>query len=305
MSAKAALDWTPVEWALIRATYSPSFRRMDRYCTICLAGQENSAEPGEQGQSYLLRKFDEADRNQQAADLMVQLTPLDNLTITPVLNYTNQQYIASGLFENSSYQGPAEGKVMLGVQQVTSWSAGMDINYKLTDKIVLSGGYMYESRWEKMRSRNRTSSVDVPALDWISNITDTTHTVHASALAALLPGVLDLKLSANYSYSLGSVDTRNPNATNSTVFTANPNAQAFPFPAYTDGLLVLGGSLRYHFWKNWTASLNYAFEQWKKTNWQTDTLDPFQPGVSSIWLGADWKNYTAQIVSINLGYNFR
>ncbi len=151
-SAKAALDWTPTDWALIRATYVPSFRRGSNYCTNCLAQGEETAEPGELGQSFLLRKYNEADLNQQSANLMLQFTPLDTLSITPNLNYTNQDYIASGLFDDSAYPGPAEGNVMLGVQQVTSWSAGMDMNWKPTERISFAGGYMYEQRYEKMRS---------------------------------------------------------------------------------------------------------------------------------------------------------
>ncbi|HXJ82155.1 MAG TPA: MtrB/PioB family outer membrane beta-barrel protein [Candidatus Methylomirabilis sp.] len=307
--AKAALDWTPTDWALIRATYTPSFRRMNRYCTTCLADLETLV-PGQQGQdqSPLLRKYDEADRNEQAANLMMQLTPLETLTITPSLNYANDDYIASGLFDDSSYQGPGDGNVMLGIQQVTSWSAGIDINWKPSDRISFTGGYVYESRYEKMRSRYRPFGGDVPALDWISNITDTIQTVNFSALAKLIPGVLDLKLNANYSYALGTVFSRNPNATNSVFFNSPPqfpDDKAQRFPAYTDALLILGGSLRYYFAKNWVASFNYAYEQWRQTNWQTDTLNPFEPNVSSIWLGNNPKNFNAQIVSFNLGYQFR
>ncbi len=307
-SAKAALDWTPTDWALIRATYVPSFRRMNRYCTNCLAQQDSGAEPGEPGQSYLLRKYDEADRNQQAVNVMLQLTPVEGLTITPSVNYTSSEYIASGLFDNSSYQGPAEGNVMLGVQDVTSWSAGMDINWKPNERLVFNAGYMWEQRFERMRSRYSAFGADVPAFDWLSDITDTIQTVHFSMLAKLIPGTLDLKLDANYSYALGTVFTRNPNATNSIVFNdpANfPEAKAQRFPAYTDALLLIGGSLRYHFWNNWTASINYAYEQWRKTNWQTDTLNPFEPNVSSIWLGNNAKNYNAQILSFTLGYRFK
>jgi MtrB/PioB family decaheme-associated outer membrane protein len=304
-SAKAALDWTVTDWALIRATYVPSFRRIDSYCTICLAGQENSAEPGEPGQSYLLRKFDEGDRNQQSASLLLQLTPIDTLSITPVFNYTSSNYISSGLVHDSSYTGPAEGNAQLGVQQVISWSAGMDLNWAPTKRLSFTGGYMYESRFEKMRSRQRSPTLDTPALDWISDITDTIQTVHFSSFANLIPGRLDLKLNANYSYALGTVISRNPNSTDNAVLTANPSGKPGRFPAYTDGLLVVGGSLRYHFLKNWTASLNYAYERWRQTDWQTDTLNPFQPNVSAIWLGNNSQNFDAQIVSINLGYTFR
>ena len=41
-----------------------------------------------------------------------------------------------------------------------------------------------------------------------------------------------------------------------------------------------------------------------KTNWQTDQLNPFLPGVTSIWLGNDFKDYTAHIVTLTLGYRF-
>jgi MtrB/PioB family decaheme-associated outer membrane protein len=309
LSAKVALDWTPADWALIRGTWVPSYRRGDRYCTNCLAQGEENAEPGELGQSYLLRKYNEADLNQQALTLMVQLNPIDTLTITPNFNYTDQYYLAAGLFHDSAYPGPAEGNVMLGVQQVTSWSAGLDLNWKPTDRISFAGGYVYEQRFEKMRSRNRASNMDLPAADWISNITDTIQTVHFSTLANLIPGRLDLKLNANYSYALGTVFTRTPNANGFNQgggvgpFPANGMAQRFP--AYTDGLLIVGGSLRYYFLKNWTASLNYAYEQWSKSNWQTDTLDPFEPNVSAIWLGNNLKNFNAQIVSLNLGYRFK
>ena len=124
----------------------------------CLAGQENWAEPGEPGQSYLLRKFDEADLNQQSANLMLQLTPIEWLCITPSLNYTNQDFIASGLFDNSSYQGPAEGNVMLGVQQVTSWSAGIDLNWKPTDRITFTAATCTSSGSRRCARATATSA---------------------------------------------------------------------------------------------------------------------------------------------------
>jgi len=304
-SAKAALDVTPLDWLMIRATYVPSFRRMEKYCTICLAGQENSAEPGEPGQSYLLRKFDEADLNQQLFNLMVQITPMENLTITPVASYKYNDYIASGLTHNSANRGPSEGNTMLGLQQLVGWSAGADLNWTPFQRVALTFGYVHESNFQKMRSRNRTSSVDVPDLDWISDITDTIETFHTSLNATLIPKKLDLRLAGSYAYALGTVNTRNPNATGSAIFNANPNAQAFPFPAYEDSLLHLEAQLRYHFAKIWSVSAYYIFEQFRKNNWQTDSLNPFIPGVSSIWLGNNAKNYEAQIIGMTLGFSFK
>lgn len=51
--------------------------------------------------------------------------------------------------------------------------------------------------------------------------------------------------------------------------------------------------------------MGYAFEMFEKTDWRTDTLNPFIPGVSSIWLGNDLRNYTAQMIGATLAYRFK
>jgi MtrB/PioB family decaheme-associated outer membrane protein len=305
--AKAALDATPTDWLMIRATYQPSFRRINRYNTEALSQIETNAAPGEQGQSYLLRKYDEGDRDRQRVDLMVQITPTETLTITPSASYRYDNYIASGLVAGGHGQGPAEGNTMLGLQNVVSWSAGMDVNWAPVERLSLAAGYMHESNFQKQRSRARTPTSDSPALDWISDSTDTIDTYHASATARLIPGKLDLKFAGNYSYALGRVETWNPNANGSTVYNANANTTsvARPWPAFEDSLLRLEASLRYHFGQAWTASLNYAYEAFRKHDWRTDTINPFVPGNNAMYLGNDLKNYEAHIFGVTLGYRFK
>ena len=299
---KAAVDATPTDWLLIRASYTPSLRRMDEYNTSALAQVEENAAPGELGQSYLLRKFDEADRNRHRADLMLQITPIDTLTFTPTASYKHDDYVATGLTHDVKTHGPAEGTNMLGLQTAVSWSAGMDVNWAPSERLSFAAGYMHESIFQKMRSRTRPP--DDPDLDWISDNTDTIETFHASLKARLIPGKLDLKLAGVYQYALGRVETRNPNALNSAVFNANPNAQARPWPAFEDSLLRVEASLRYHFAKVWTASLNYAYEMFRKQDWRTDTLQPFVPNDSAVYLGNDLRDYNAHIIGITIGYRF-
>ena len=301
--AKAALDVMPTDWLSVRATYQPSFRRMDRYNTSALAQAEQDAAPGELGQSYLLRKYDEADRDRQRVDLLVQITPTETLTVTPTASYKYDEYVASGLFHDSRSQGPAEGKAMLGLQTAVSWSAGIDVNWAPTDRLSFAAGYVHESIFQKQRSRSRPP--DTPALDWISDNTDTIDTYHASMTARLIPSKLDLKFAGNYAYALGRVETWNPSGTGSTVFNATPAAQARRWPAFEDSLLRLEASLRYHFSQVWTASLNYAYESFRKHDWRTDTINPFVPGNSAVYLGNDLKNYEAHIFGVTVGYTFR
>jgi MtrB/PioB family decaheme-associated outer membrane protein len=307
--AKAAVDVTPADWLMIRATYLPSFRRINRYNTSALAQVESNAAPGEPGQSYLLRKYDESDRDRQRVDLMMQITPTETLTITPTASYRFDDYIASGLQHDAS--GPGQKGALLGLQEAVSWSAGMDVNWTPTERLSFATGYVHESNLQKQRSRNRTSATapggDNPAFDWVSDNADTIDTYHASMTARLIPGKLDLKFAGNYSYALGRVETWNPSAPGSAAVAAaaGTNAVAARFPAFEDSLLRLEASLRWHFAQAWTASLNYAYEAFRKHDWRTDTINPFVPGDSAIYLGNDLKNYEAHIFGVTIGYHFK
>jgi MtrB/PioB family decaheme-associated outer membrane protein len=306
--AKAAVDITPNDWLLIRATYTPSFRRISQYQTNAQREAENNAPPGEGNggsttapvQSYLLRKFDESDRDSQRAELMVQVTPLEGLAFTPSFNYRWDKYLDPGFTMGN----------MLGLQNQVTWSAGMDATWTPSKRLSLETGYMYESNFQKMQSRNRYITApgigDTPAANWISDMTDTVQTVHLSAKAALIPDKLDLKLTANYSYALGTVETRNPNlaGANNISPAVNGNTLAQRFPAYTDSLLRLEAALMYRLTKNLTAKLYYIYETYNQHDWQTDTLNPFLPGVPSIYLGSNTNNYAAQIVGATLRYKF-
>ena len=293
--AKGALDVTPSEWLMIRATYLPCFRRILKYNTRAHAEHtvDEDATAAAAGQSLLLRKYDEAERDRQRADLLVQITPLETLTITPALGYRADDYIAS----------------RLGVQHAITWSAGMDVTWAPLKWLSFVTGYMRESIWQKMRSRSRpvagTTVFDFVDFDWISNTTDTVDTFHASATAGLIPKKLDLKFGGAYSYALGRVETHNPIGPASGTLAQNNTALGKPMPAFEDSLLRIDASLRYHFAEVWTASLNYAYEAFRKKDWRTDTLNPVQPGVSSIFLGNDLKNYDAHIVGITVGYLFK
>jgi hypothetical protein len=196
---------------------------------------------------------------------------------------------------------------MLGLQEAVSWTAGADVNWAPMERLSFAAGYMHEYTFQKQRSRNRTGSLDVPDLDWVGNNIDTVDTYHASVTAGLIPKKLDLKLAGIYSYALGRVETYNPNANGSAIYNANStsNAVARPTPAFEDSLLRLDASLRYHFAKVWTASLNYAYEAFRKHDWRTDTLNPFVPNVSAVYLGNDLKNYEAHIFGATIGYQLR
>jgi hypothetical protein len=101
------------------------------------------------------------------------------------------------------------------------------------------------------------------------------------------------------------VQQYSPNATGSAVYNANqPNDITMRWPTFEDTYARLEAALQYQFAKNWTTKLFYTFERFTKSNWQTDTLTPSLPGVPAIFLGQNWRNYTAQIVGVTLRYTF-
>lgn len=293
--AKAALDATPTEWLLARLTYRPSFRRIKLYNTRAHAEHAVEEDPGAAlaGQSLLLRKFDESDRDRHKLEGQLQLALGDFFTATPTASYHWDDYVAS----------------TLGLQQEAGWSAGIDLSWTPLERVVFSAGYTYELLFQKMRSRSRpvtgATTFDFVDYDWLSDLQDTVHTIYAGARAALIPKVLDLTINGNYSNALGRIETRNPTGPGSGTAAQRATATARPFPAFEDTLLRLETALTYHFLKNWSTKLGYAFEMFEATDWRTDTLNPFMPGVSSIWLGNDLRNYTAHLVGLTFSYRFK
>ncbi|HET7342045.1 MAG TPA: MtrB/PioB family outer membrane beta-barrel protein, partial [Methylomirabilota bacterium] len=292
---KLAVDVTPADWLLVRTSYRPSFRRINEYNTRAHAAHVVEEDPAAalQGQSILLRKFDEAERDRQRVDMEWQITPWDTLTITPSASYRYDDYIAS----------------VLGLQQEVSWSLGIDVGWTPNRRLSVSGGYVHEVNEQKMRSRSRpvtgATTFDFADFEWISFMADTVDTMHTGVNVALIPGVLDWVAGVNYATATGRIETRNPVAPASGTAAQRASATAKPMPAVEDSLLRLDVALKYHFWKSWTATLGYAFESFQKEDWRTDTLRPFVPGVTSIFLGNDARNYDAHIVGVTLGYRFR
>jgi MtrB/PioB family decaheme-associated outer membrane protein len=294
---KAALDVTPADWVLVRLSYRPSFRRIDDYDTFAhlehtVVEEDPGPDARAQGQSVLLRKFDEGERDRQRVDLLLQLTPTELVTASVTGGYRMDDYIDSAL----------------GLQEAEAWSAGFDLTLVPLEWLSLSAGYVFEEISHQMRSRSRevvgTETLDFPDFDWVSDNVDKVHTLYAGLKATVIPKVLDWLVNVSYAKATGEIDTRNPTAPRSGTGAQRSNATAKPFPDFEDSLLRLETALRYRFWQVWTLTLGYAFEKFEQDDFRTDGLNPFVPGTTSIFLGNDLKDYTAHIVAAVLGYRF-
>ena len=293
---KATIDTTPWEWLLARLTYRPSFRRIGDYNPaaqlIRTTVEDVTADAIAAFQSPLLRKLDESDRDRQRVDLMVQLMPMDTLTAS-----------LTGSFRNDNYYNS-----VLGLQDATSWTAGFDVTWSPTDRISFTGGYNHEWNLQRQTSRSRpvsgTTTFDFADFNWTTTTTDRIEAFYLGMRGALIPQVLDLLFGARYEFARSEVANRNPVTPKSGTAAQNLTATAVHWPDTDDSMFRFDIAARYHFWKNWTATVGYALEIFQKTNWQTDQLNPFIPGVSSIWEGNNFRDYTAHIISLTLGYRF-
>jgi hypothetical protein len=140
---KLAVDVTPLDWLLARLTYRPSFRRISNYNTfahlIHSSIETDIADAAAVSQSILLRKLDEADRDRQRVDLLLELTPTDVITVTPTASYWRDDY------NNSP----------LGLQKAESWSAGFDVSWAPVPWLIATTGYVYEENEQQQLSRSR------------------------------------------------------------------------------------------------------------------------------------------------------
>jgi MtrB/PioB family decaheme-associated outer membrane protein len=292
--AKAALDVTPFDWLLARLTYRPSFLRIERYNSAAHAEHAVAEDPvtALQGQSVLLRKFDEAERNIQSVTGMLQFTPLDRLSISPVFGYRWVDYIAS----------------RLGLQQEQAWNVGVDFAWTPVDRVTITASYSHERDTSKMRSRSRPvtgtgATLDFVDFDWVSNIADTIDSFTLNVRTTLIPSKLDWIVSASYQYALGRIDNSNPIIPKSGTAAQNLTATAQPWPAFEDELATIETALRYYFTRSWSASVFYSFQTFRKQDWRTDTLNPFM-GPDAVWMANDSRNYTAHIIGASLAYRF-
>ncbi len=312
-TARAAVDYRPAAWALLRTGYRYGVRQGTGYNTFAhlehAVLEELDASAQAQAQSVLLRKFDEANRKLHQADLTAQLAPRESVSLTLTGNYGLADY----------------DDTTLGLKDRTSWSAGTDVTYRPLSWLALSTFYTFEhtrseqtSRW---RPRTFTAPVfvqDDPRNNWASTSTDIVHTAGVSADVVIITNRLDATIA--YVFEDGKAKTRAagvPGFINASGSTTTPpdGGNAVDWPDIEDTFQRLIASLRYHIQKNLTVKAEYRFERLNLSNFKTDGLDPFMPnsningsGVVSpsldVFLGDRVDDYLAHIFAMSLVYRF-
>ncbi|MBI2216121.1 MAG: MtrB/PioB family decaheme-associated outer membrane protein [Candidatus Rokubacteria bacterium] len=296
---RVSLDWTPLDWLVVRTSYRHSWRRINRYDTFAHLAHSVTPEELEadapQAQSVLLRKFDQADRDRDRVDLLAQISPLDTLVITPTVGVRKDDY------KNSR----------LGLQDDESWVAGLDVSWSPTRTLALFTSYTREEIFARQRSRYREppAQLENPTFDWVAENRDIVHTVGAGINWSMIPGKLDLRLDWSFSEATGRMQGFNPTPPSGGTAGQNASATAVDFPTITDQLHQLQASVRYNISKSWFVTGRYIWERFDVTDFRTDEIEPWMGGVdastgTSIFLGAQVRDYTANILAFTVGYRF-
>jgi MtrB/PioB family decaheme-associated outer membrane protein len=288
----AKLDWRPLPSWLLRTDYRYLFRRGKNYDPYNYLFQtEPDAVPADTalGQSPLLRKFDEADRDQHRFSLVSRINPCETTEIA----------LNGGVLYTDYPDSP------LGLTESLGWNTGIDASWQVHERVGVSGFYTYSDEWYDQDSRYRpvTNNVvtDDPLNDWRSSTQNWYHTGGVRIDTSLLPDVLDFETAYMVSYGREKTTGRG-------VPGGDPNGDAVNFPTVHTLLDVVTATLSWKVQEHVTLRAQYRFEDYELNDFRVDSLAPFIPTSNTssrdIWLGNSISSYTAHIMAFGVSYRF-
>lgn len=238
--AGAHLEARPVAGVVLRTGYTWSGRRGGVYVPA----------PGELPG---LRKFDEANRIENAVDALAQVTLAETLELSASGSYGYWN------FESSDF----------GLMNSQYWNAGFDLSYHPFDWLGVSAYYTYESARDNQSSRYRPvvggATIDLAANDWFSRFRSGVSTAGATADLTLWPGRVDLELDWLFETSQSQTSA------------TGIAARAVDWPFDGDNLLSIGPTLSVHVTDHVTLRAGYRYERYRLDDFQIDTLQPYMP----------------------------
>jgi MtrB/PioB family decaheme-associated outer membrane protein len=250
-AGRLTLDYRPLRWTKFRASYEYRTRDGNSY-------DSGTAEPG-------LRLYDVADRVRQDVDVIATLIPTEALAVNLTGGFSTSD------FDNEEF----------GLDDELSWSAGIDVGYRVTERVDLSGFYTFDrTRWTQ------------DGLNWRARSTDVAHDVGTTVNLILMPERLDLELSWQYHWGKAST------LTNGTA--------ASDYPSIKDNLQIFSAMFEYRLRENTRLKWGYRFERFNGNDFQYDLLGLIPPSGSTndITLSDNVDDYRASIFLGSVVYEF-
>ncbi len=289
-----ALDVAPNGWLNLRTSYRRSIRRTNDYDAERTAHFGFPFGETGLGQLEELRKFDQADRDRDRVDGIVQITPLEALSFGVSYGVANDDFV------NSDY----------GLLFNKSNTASFDVSYSPVAAVAFYAEYGRELYKYAMQSRYRVpttataAAIDFPRDDWRRDMRDRMETWSAG-----VDTILAERLNANVSYSqaraTGVIHTR----TLDPLAIAAVASSAVDYPDTLNRLRMVMSSVRYRLRTDLAAKLEYIYENYAEVDFANDVMQPIMTQVDSattrsFFLGARQPGYHAHVVVLALQYRF-
>jgi MtrB/PioB family decaheme-associated outer membrane protein len=298
-SGKIFADWKPTSDVTARASWLFSQRRYENYDSFKNLYDIMWPTLGATHAVSAMREFYLSNRDRNKAQIQVDWSPVERLTISPT----------AGLLYDDYSLDPA---TQVGLNYSHAWRAGIEATYLLDARTSFLFSYMYERSHQFMTSSTATgvSNAFAPGSFYMTDITDTVHTVTAAVNYTAIPDRLDLRASVAASWS---TDTQ------PVIFGTGLGPSAGQYPAVTNVWTRFDASAKYKFdpdfvhrvgWKgDMYAKLLYAYERNRMGDWQIDLMNAYMFNLSSstgymTWMAFDNPNYDVHMLAGAVGFSW-
>jgi MtrB/PioB family decaheme-associated outer membrane protein len=313
-----AVDSTLRKDLSFRVSYRYSTRNPEAYAD----DQAAEVAGGITNDQIFSRRFDEAARTRNRGDVQIQYDPTDRLSFsgfggTSQDNYNHQGGVNSPTPLNF-IAGATNPYYSYGVLKDLSYNAGFDGDFVLTNAVSLFAEYSYERYYKAMASRYRVpGSATPPALptplncsntafgcdsannDWGSTAREFVHIFTVGWDAHF-----GKKIYFNAYYSLSAAKGNvNSNPFGDPTITTGPDKflltgtnAAVNYPETTSRNHQVVAIFKYKLTNNLTPKIEYRYQQFDSSDYQTSAMTPYMGCVSPLPPGASVPGCTSPLL---------
>lgn len=274
-------DIRPASWLIARGSYETGRRRFDEYDFA--RGEDASfvVHPAAPLNLPQLRRFDQANRNSDRFVVMLQVTPMDTLTLS-----MNAARHTDDFDDHSDY----------GLLEWQTSAFSIEADYSPTDRL---SAFLFATVDEVrgfQRGRQSAGTISInPLDDWTAKNTDEAQTLGGGVNFAIIPDRVGLDVSARYQTVDGFADLFSPPG-------GTPDV-AFSIPQVDDTRIVtLSAELDYTLLESWELALGGWLERYRIRDAQTTGSQPYMPG--GFFLAENNGDYHGNVVYLRATYRF-